>query len=119
MQKIVLITGVAGQDGSYPANLLLEKSNIVHQILRLGTAAFRRQRKAGRREGEKHSCLTSRLGGCALTAMAEPLVTSRITPDCWQMVRMAAAKTGGKQDEGWPRLLEAEMKRVSLTAGRC
>jgi GDPmannose 4,6-dehydratase len=34
MQKIVLITGVAGQDGSYPANLLLEKSNIVHQLKR-------------------------------------------------------------------------------------
>ena len=34
MQKIVLITGVAGQDGSYPANLLLEKSNIVHQSKR-------------------------------------------------------------------------------------
>jgi hypothetical protein len=90
-----------------------------HQILQLGAAAFRRRRKAGRPEGEKHSCLTSRLGGCALTAMADPLVTSRITPNALQLARMAATKTGGKQDEDLRRLLEAEMTRVSLTAGRC
>ena len=90
-----------------------------HQIPWLGTAAFRRRRKAGRPEGEKHSCLTSRLDGCALTAMAEPLVRSRITPDALQMARMVAAKTGGKQDEDLRRLLEAETERVSLTARRC
>jgi hypothetical protein len=51
--------------------------------------------------------------------MAEPLVTSRITPDALQMAKMAAAKTGEKQYKDLRRLLEAEMTRVSLTAGRC
>ena len=34
MKKIALITGVTGQDGSYLAELLLEKNYIVHGIKR-------------------------------------------------------------------------------------
>jgi GDPmannose 4,6-dehydratase len=34
MQKIALITGIAGQDGSYLAELLLDKGYIVHGIVR-------------------------------------------------------------------------------------
>ena len=34
MQKIALITGVTGQDGSYLAELLLSKGYIVHGIKR-------------------------------------------------------------------------------------
>ena len=33
-QKIALITGVTGQDGSYLAELLLEKGYVVHGIKR-------------------------------------------------------------------------------------
>jgi GDPmannose 4,6-dehydratase len=33
-QKIALITGITGQDGSYLAELLLEKGYVVHGILR-------------------------------------------------------------------------------------
>jgi hypothetical protein len=50
--------------------------------------------------------------------MAEHLVTSKITPDSLQMVRMFAAKTVEKQYEVVRRLLEAEMRRLSLTAER-
>jgi len=50
--------------------------------------------------------------------MAEHLVTSKITPDSLQMARMVAAKTGEKQYEVLRRLLEAEMQRLSLTAGQ-
>ena len=34
MQKIAIITGVTGQDGSYLAELLLNKNYIVHGIVR-------------------------------------------------------------------------------------
>ena len=34
MSKVALITGVTGQDGSYLAELLLEKGYIVHGIIR-------------------------------------------------------------------------------------
>ena len=34
MQKIVLITGITGQDGSYLAEFLLEKGYLVHGIVR-------------------------------------------------------------------------------------
>ena len=33
-QKVALITGITGQDGSYLADLLLEKGYIVHGIKR-------------------------------------------------------------------------------------
>jgi len=33
-QKVALITGITGQDGSYLAELLLEKGYIVHGIKR-------------------------------------------------------------------------------------
>ena len=31
-QKVALVTGITGQDGSYLAEFLLEKGNIVHGI---------------------------------------------------------------------------------------
>jgi len=34
MEKVALITGITGQDGSYLAELLLEKGYIVHGIIR-------------------------------------------------------------------------------------
>ena len=34
MSKIALITGITGQDGSYLAELLLNKNYIVHGIVR-------------------------------------------------------------------------------------
>ena len=34
MSKIALITGITGQDGSYLAELLLEKGYVVHGIIR-------------------------------------------------------------------------------------
>ena len=33
-QKVALITGITGQDGSYLAELLLEKNYIVHGLVR-------------------------------------------------------------------------------------
>ena len=33
-QKVALITGITGQDGSYPAEFLLEKGYVVHGIKR-------------------------------------------------------------------------------------
>ena len=33
-QKTALITGITGQDGSYPAEFLLEKGYVVHGIKR-------------------------------------------------------------------------------------
>lgn len=43
MSKIALITGVTGQDGSYLAELLLDKGYLVHGIVRR-TSMFNRQR---------------------------------------------------------------------------
>ena len=34
MKKVALITGITGQDGSYLAELLLEKNYVVHGIIR-------------------------------------------------------------------------------------
>ena len=39
MNKIALITGITGQDGSYLAELLLEKNYIVHGIVRRSSNA--------------------------------------------------------------------------------
>ena len=33
-KKVALITGITGQDGSYLAELLLEKNYIVHGVIR-------------------------------------------------------------------------------------
>ena len=38
MGKVALITGITGQDGSYLAELLLEKGYMVHGIKRAGSS---------------------------------------------------------------------------------
>ena len=45
MSKTALITGATGQDGSYLAELLLDKGYLVHGIVRR-TSMFNRQRSA-------------------------------------------------------------------------
>ena len=49
--KKALITGITGQDGSYLADLLLEKGYEVHGIIRrastFNTAALRRSERLG------------------------------------------------------------------------
>lgn len=43
MHKIALITGVTGQDGSFLAELLLEKGYEVHGIIRRSSTDFRQR----------------------------------------------------------------------------
>ena len=52
MQKTALITGVAGQDGSYLAELLLEKGYDVHGIIRRSSVDFRE--RIAHLEGNPH-----------------------------------------------------------------
>ena len=41
MEKVALITGVTGQDGSFLAELLLEKGYDVHGVIRRSSVDFR------------------------------------------------------------------------------
>ena len=50
--KTALITGIAGQDGSYLAELLLEKSYDVHGVIRRSSVDFRE--RIAHLEGRPH-----------------------------------------------------------------
>lgn len=41
MKKVALITGITGQDGSYLAELLLDKGYDVHGIMRRSSVDYR------------------------------------------------------------------------------
>lgn len=47
MQKKALITGITGQDGSYLAELLLEKGYDVHGTIRRSSVDFREHNASG------------------------------------------------------------------------
>lgn len=83
----------------------------------MGAFVFRRQKKAHLPKEKNYFFLTATMIKGKFTPMAEHLVTSKITPESLQMVRMVAAKTGEKQYEVVRRLLEAEMQKLSLTTG--
>ena len=57
-QKVALITGITGQDGSYLAEFLLEKGYEVHGTIRRSSVDFRE--RIAHLEGMPHFC---RLGG--------------------------------------------------------
>lgn len=52
MQKVALITGITGQDGSYLAELLLEKGYEVHGTIRRSSVDFRE--RIAHLEGKPH-----------------------------------------------------------------
>ncbi len=63
MKKVALVTGVTGQDGSYLAELLLEKGYEVHGLVRR-TSHFNRAHieqtlQEARRQGASSSCTTA------------------------------------------------------------
>jgi GDP-D-mannose dehydratase len=49
-QKKALITGITGQDGSYVAELLLEKGYEVHGVIRRSVNCMVKYRKSPKRE---------------------------------------------------------------------
>ena len=51
-QNIALITGVTGQDGSYLAELLLEKGYVVHGVIRRSSVDYRE--RIAHLEGKPH-----------------------------------------------------------------
>ena len=52
MQKVALITGVTGQDGSYLAEFLLEKGYEVHGLIRRSSVDYRE--RIAHLEGKPH-----------------------------------------------------------------
>lgn len=55
MDKIALITGITGQDGSFLAELLLEKGYDVHGTIRLSSVEYRE--RIAHLEGKPNSYL--------------------------------------------------------------
>lgn len=76
MQKTALITGVAGQDGSYLAELLLEKGYDVHGIIRRSSVDFRE--RIAHLEGNPHFHLHYADLGDSMSLMK---VVGRVRPD--------------------------------------
>ena len=51
-EKVALVSGITGQDGSYLTELLLEKGYVVHGIVRRTSNVFRSRIEHLRREEE-------------------------------------------------------------------
>lgn len=76
MQKTALITGVTGQDGSYLAELLLEKGYNVHGVIRRSSVDFRE--RIAHLEGHPHFHLHYGDMGDSMSILQ---VVSKVRPD--------------------------------------
>lgn len=76
MQKTALITGVTGQDGSYLAELLLEKGYDVHGVIRRSSVDFRE--RIAHLEGHPHFHLHYGDMGDSMSILQ---VVSKVRPD--------------------------------------
>lgn len=120
MQRVALITGISGQDGSYLSELLLAKGYAVHGLTRRADDARLWRLESVRDRIVVHEGTTSDLDGLTrLLAAVRPdevynLAAPTYVPDSW----IDAAEVAEAASIGLARLLEA-VRRVDVRIRLC